>query len=220
MPSAAVTGAHLAPGNTRLRQLARLFHNLPAQIYDSHVSAQDLWPEDLSPEDRAWALQRQFPPSVAETRRKLKIIGASLLLLGIFIVLIALFIFLTQGSQVRVTATVLSERCHQVTEADEVTVDTRCDASVRFTTQSGRAIRTMITDAFPYEFNYRPGLPTTIQLRYFTSDPTAPMKQSNYMSVGEFLALLGFGALATTAGVALLGRQTRFAERHVRRYGG
>jgi hypothetical protein len=130
---------------------------------------------------------------------------------------VALLVFLTQGSQIRVTAAVLSEHCHPQFDPAYGAGETRCDASVRFTTASGQVIRTTVTDAFPYEFSHRPGRPTTIQLRYDTFDPANPDKQSNYMSVGEFLLVLGIGAGAATTGTLWVVRAERIAENTVRR---
>jgi hypothetical protein len=160
---------------------------------------------------------RQSPPEVTVQRRAVRLLGTAALLLGAFMILIALGVFLTQGSQVRVTATVLSERCHRQYDLATSSDETRCDASVRFATRSGRVITTMVTDAFPYEFSHRPGRPTTIQLRYDTSDPASPYKQSNYMSVGVFLLLLGIGAVAVTAGILWVVNAERLAENAVRR---
>jgi hypothetical protein len=132
-------------------------------------------------------------------------------------ILIGLGVFLTQGSQIRVTATVLSETCgYQYDFGAPAASGTRCDATVRFTARSGQVIRTTVTDAFPYEFSHRAGRPTTIQLRYDSSDPTQPFKQSNYMSVGEFITVLGIGLVATTLGIWWLAGAERLAERAVR----
>jgi hypothetical protein len=130
---------------------------------------------------------------------------------------IALGVFLTQGRQVRVTATVLSEHCHLQSDLATGAQETRCDGSVRFTTRSGQIITTTVTDAFPYEFSHRPGGHRTIQLRYDSSDPADPYKQSNYMSVGVFLLLLGIGAVAVAAGVLWVVRAERIADNTVRR---
>jgi hypothetical protein len=69
-----------------------------------------------------------------------------------------------------------------------------------------------VSDAFPYEFQHRPGLPTTIQLRYDSNHPADPFKQSHFMTVGEFLLVLGLGGIAATFGVFWLARADRIAE--------
>jgi hypothetical protein len=150
-------------------------------------------------------------------RRQGRVAATVLLLIGALMILVALGVFLTQGSQIRVTATVLSEHCgYRYDFGAPASSGTRCDASVRFTTRSGRVIRTTVTDAFPYEFSHRAGRPTTIQLRYDSSDPTQPFKQSNYMSVGEFLIVLAIGLVATALGIWWLVGAERLAERAVR----
>lgn len=163
---------------------------------------------------------RQSQLSLASTRRMLRVFGVVMLLVGATLILVALSVFLTQGSQVQVTGTVLSEHCHSQYDLALQTSQTRCDASVRFTTGSGQIIRTTVTDAFPYEFSHRPGLPTTIQLRYDSTDPSDPFKQSNYMSVGEFLPLLGAGAVAATFGILWATRAGRYAVNTIRRRSG
>jgi hypothetical protein len=146
-----------------------------------------------------------------------QLLGAGASLTGALMILIALGVFLTQGSQVRVTATVLSEHCHPQSDLATGSQQTRCDASVRFTTRSRQVIRTTVTDALSDEFSHQPGLPTTIQLRYDTSDPADPYKQSNYMSVGVFVLLLGIGVAAATAGIMWVVRAERYAQNAVRR---
>jgi len=150
-------------------------------------------------------------------RRQGRVAAIVLLSVGAVMILIALGVFLTQGSQIRVTATVLSENCgYQYDFGAPAASGTRCNASVRFTTRSGQVIRTTVTDAFPYEFSQRAGRPTTIQLRYDSSDPTQPFKQSNYMSAGQFLIVLGIGLVATALGIWWLVGAERLAERAVR----
>jgi hypothetical protein len=114
-------------------------------------------------------------------------------------------------------ATVQSERCgYHYALVRGTTSGTRCDASVRSTTRSGQVIGTTVTDALPYEFSHRAGRPTTIQLRYDSNDPTQPFKQSNDMSVGEFLLTVGIGLVIITGGIwALLSRPERPDERAV-----
>ena len=160
---------------------------------------------------------RQSQPSVAVTRRTIRLLGTAAIVVGVFMLFIALGVYSSQGSQLRVTAAVLSEHCHQQYDPAYGAEETRCDASVRFTTRSGQVIRTTVTDAFPYEFSHRPGRLTTIQLRYDSVDPADPDKQSNYMSVGEFLLVLGIGAVAATTGTLWLVRAERIAENVVRR---
>jgi hypothetical protein len=167
----------------------------------------------MQSEDLASAFQKQL----VRMRRFFWFSGTALLLIGLVLVAIALGVFLTQGSQVRVTATVLSEHCHPQQDLATGAEETRCDASVRFTARSGQVIRTTVTDALPYEFSHRQGLPTTIQLRYDPSNPADPFKQSNYMSASEFAVTLTFGACSTAAGIVALAGAERFAQNSVRR---
>jgi len=111
---------------------------------------------------------------------------------GVLLAGLALGVFLTQGSQIQVKAKVLSEQCHPQTDLATGQLETRCDADVEFTAVNGQVIRTKITDAFPYEFSGT-GQARIITLRYDSSDPTQPFKQSNYMPVDTFVVLLVFG---------------------------
>jgi hypothetical protein len=160
----------------------------------------------------AWHLTQmtriqQSGPRIARFRRRA--VGTFLLVASAFFILIALSVFLTQGSQIRVTATALSETCHyQFDLGSPAASGQRCNAPVIFTTRSGQIIRTTITDAFPSEFSHHPGRPTTIQLRYDSSDPTQPYKQSNVMSAGVFAMLLGIGAVLAGLGLwVIVGRR-------------
>ena len=153
----------------------------------------------------------------AGLRRRWRLGGAVMLVAGALMLMVALGVFLTQGSQIRVTGTGLSEHCHPRPDLATGTGETRCDAAVRYTTRTGRVITTTVSDAFPYEFRHRPGMPPTIQLRYDSNDPGDPFKQSNYMSVGEFLLVLGLGGIAATFGVLWLTRAGRIAENSARR---
>jgi hypothetical protein len=119
--------------------------------------------------------------------------------MGVLVAGIALVVFLTQGSQIKVQAHVLSERCHQQTDLATGEPETRCDAQVQFTAVNGQMIRTTVTDAFPYEFSGT-GRSRTIALRYNSNDPAQPFKQSNYMPVGTFVVLLAFGLAAILFG--------------------
>jgi hypothetical protein len=155
--------------------------------------------------------------SVAGMRRLFRFLGTVMLLVGAVLVLVGLSVFLTQGSQIPVTATVMYEHCHPQADLATGSGENRCDAAVRYETRAGQVINTTVTDAFPYEFRHRPGKPPTIRLRYSTSDPAHPFKQSNYMSAGEFLLVLGLGGVAATFGVLWLARADRIAENAVRR---
>jgi len=162
-------------------------------------------------------LLAQLRLSVAGLRRLWRFFGVAMLLVGVVMLMVALVVFLTQGSQIGVTGTVLSERCHPQFDLGTGADETRCDAAVRYTTRTGRLITATVADAFPYEFRHRPGTPTTIQIRYDSNDPADPFKQSNYMSIGEFLLVLALGAIATTFGLLWLTRADRIAENSARR---
>jgi hypothetical protein len=131
-------------------------------------------------------------------------------LVGVLLVGLALGVFLTQGSQIRVTAKVLSEKCRPRTDLAFGQTETRCDADVQFTTASGQLIRTSVTNAFLYEFSGE-ARSRTIDLRYNSSDPAQPFKQSNYMSAGEFVLLLIIGVAAMLFGGWGLVRVRRMA---------
>jgi hypothetical protein len=162
-------------------------------------------------------LVRRPPRSVAAVRRMWRFYGAALLAVGAVMVLTALSVFLTEGSQIRVIAIASSERCHPQYDLATHMGETRCDADVRFVTRTGQVINATVTDAFPGEFRHVSGQPTTIQLRYDASDPTRPDKQSNYMSLGDFLLVLGLGVLALSFGGLWLARADRYAQRAVSR---
>jgi hypothetical protein len=131
--------------------------------------------------------------------RSLRAAAIIMCLIGVLFAGIALGIFLTQGSQIKVRAHVLSERCHFQTDLATGQPETRCDAQVQFATADGQVIRTTVTDAFPYEFSGT-GHFRTIALRYDSNDPTQPFKQSNYMPVDTFVVLLVFGVAAILCG--------------------
>jgi hypothetical protein len=64
-----------------------------------------------------------------------------LFLCGVVLAGIALLVFSTQGSQIQVTAKVLSERCHPQTDLATHQAETRCDADVEFTAVNSRTSR-------------------------------------------------------------------------------
>jgi len=120
------------------------------------------YPADMVPHARlrpTWAAQVRFV-------RGLMLV---VILCGLLLVVIALGVFLTQGSQIRVVADVLSERCQPRIDLPSAGTETRCDAAVRFTSVTGRVITTTVTDAFPSEFSGS-GRSRTIDLRYDKND--------------------------------------------------
>jgi hypothetical protein len=133
-------------------------------------------------------------------------------LAGLLMVLIALVVFLGQGSQIGVTARVLSKSCHLQTDLGTGQVETRCDAQVQFIAMNGQVIRTEITDAFPSEFSGS-GRSQTIALRYDSGDSSQPFKQSNYMPVGTFILLLVIGTGVLTLGCWMYARAQWLADR-------
>jgi hypothetical protein len=140
-----------------------------------------------------------------------------IILCGLLLAVIALGIFLTQGSQIRVVADVLSERCQPRTDLayPAAATETRCNAVVRFTTVTGRVITTTVTDAFPSEFSGS-GRSRTIDLRYGKNDPAQPFKQSNYMPASTFISLLASGAVVLLLGCWGVARARRLADRIAR----
>ena len=153
--------------------------------------------------------------SIARARRLWRFLGAAMLAVGLLMVLLALTVYLTQGSQIQVLATATAEHCHQQFDVGTGSTGARCDAAIRYTTRTGRVIRTTVTDAFPAEFRHVPGGPTTIEIRYDPNDPASPYKQSNYMPLDQFLLVLGIGCVATGAGSWWLARADRMARKAV-----
>ena len=119
-------------------------------------------------------------------------LAAILCLIGVLMTALVLGVFLTQGSQMKARASVLSEQCHPQTDLATGQTETRCDAQVQYTTVNGQVIKTTITDAFPYEFSGT-GHSRTIALRYDSNDPAQPFKQSNYMPIDTFVVMVVFG---------------------------
>jgi hypothetical protein len=136
-------------------------------------------------------------PDLKVQRRLIRVLGWVFAVLGAFFALIAL-VFLTQDSQIRVTATVLSRHCHPQYDAGTRQTETRCNALVRYRA-AGRVITTTITDAFPTEFTTTRHV-MTIDLRYDPGFPADPDKQSNYMSAGEFALLMSISVLLLAGG--------------------
>jgi hypothetical protein len=155
--------------------------------------------------------------AVGRARRLWRFLGAAMLAAGLLMIMVALVVYLSQGSQIQATATVTAEHCHPQFDLGTQTTGTRCDAAIRFTTRTGRAIRTTVTGAFPEEFRHVAGGPTTIGFRYDASDPASPYKQSNYMPLAQFLLVLGIGCGATAAGGWWLARADRIARKVVSR---
>jgi hypothetical protein len=141
---------------------------------------------------------RRPVPDLKAQRRLIRVLGWVTAVLGVFFLLISLVVFLTQASEVRVTASVLSRNCSRQYDAGSRQTQTRCNALVRYNAD-GRTITTTITDAFPTEFTPT-GHGMTIDLRYDPGYPADPYKQSDYMSAGVFAALLSAGALILAAG--------------------
>jgi hypothetical protein len=114
------------------------------------------------------------------TRRQLRFYRIASGCLGAFIVLIALIVFLGQGSQIRARALVLSEHCYNAFDVALNENETRCNLAVEFSTAG----------------NHR-----FIDLRYDSDDPTQPFKQSNYMSAPTFALLMAIGCGAISLGI-------------------
>jgi hypothetical protein len=144
--------------------------------------------------------------------RGIRVLAVILIIAGLFLAFIALAVFLSQGSQITVTAKVLSERCHPQYDLATHRGETRCDAGVQFITVSGRVVTTSVGDAFPSEF-HGSGSSKTIDLRYDSDDPTEPYKQSNYMPLGTFLMLLGVGCAVLLWGSWMAARADHIAQR-------
>lgn len=158
-------------------------------------------------------LTRIARPSFRRSRRLWRFLGTAMLATGLVMLLVGVTVFLTQGSQIQVTATVISEHCHPQYDLGTGSTDTRCGAAIRYTTRTGQVIAATITDAFPGEFRHTAAGMTTIQVRYDSGDPASPYKQSNYMPLGQFLLVLGLGCAATVAGGWWLARADLIARR-------
>jgi len=138
--------------------------------------------------------------------------GVVMILAGLLLILIALVVFLGQGSQIRVRARVLSKRCHFQTDLATGQPQTLCNAEVRFTAVSGQVVTTTVGGALSSEFSGS-GRSQTIDLRYDSDDPSQPFKQSNYMPVSTFILLLVFGTGALAFGCWATARAGWFADR-------
>ena len=128
-------------------------------------------------------------------RRILKIARALLIAMGGLLVFIALIVYPFQGSQIEVTAQVLTQKCYTNFNFAMQQHEVRCDLAVRFRTKTGEVITTTVGGALASEINSRDGR-ETIQLRYDPNDPKSPYKQSNYMPFGVFIGLLVGGLAA------------------------
>ena len=134
------------------------------------------------------------------TRRQLRFYRIASGCLGAFIVLIALIVFLGQGSQIRARALVLSEHCYNAFDVALNENETRCNLAVEFSTRSGQQIRTTVGGALESEISSA-GNHRFIDLRYDSDDPTQPFKQSNYMSAPTFALLMAIGCGAISLGI-------------------
>jgi hypothetical protein len=134
------------------------------------------------------------------TRRQIRFYRIASGCLGAFIVLIALIVFLGQGSQIRTRALVLSEHCHSAFDVALAEHQTRCNLAVEFSTGSGQQIRTTVGDALESEISTA-GHRRFIDLRYDSGHPAQPYKQSNYMSAPIFAMLLAIGCGAILLGI-------------------
>jgi hypothetical protein len=133
------------------------------------------------------------------TRRQIRFYRIASGCLGAFIVLIALIVFLGQGSQIRARAVVLSEHCYSAFDVALAEHQTRCNLAVEFSTRSGQQIRTTVGGALESEIG-TVGDHRFIDLRYDSGDPSQPFKQSNYMSVPIFAMLMAIGCGAILLG--------------------
>ena len=143
------------------------------------------------------AIQGRSAGSARTQRRILRVARGLLIATGGLFVLIALIVYPFQGSQIEVTAQILTQTCHTNFNFATHQHEVRCDLDVRFRTRSGEVVTTTVGGALLSEINSRDGH-TTIQLRYDPSDPKSPYKQSNYMPIGAFLGLL-VGGIAVIA---------------------
>ncbi|HEY7147672.1 MAG TPA: DUF3592 domain-containing protein [Streptosporangiaceae bacterium] len=152
------------------------------------------------------------------TTRTFRIPGFLLTVCGLVLLCVGLRVFLTQGSQIRVTAVVLAQRCHSQFDSGDNQTEIRCDAVVSFIARGGQVIITAVTDAFAAEIK-RTGQVKTIELRYDANDPWHPDKQSNYMSAGIFTLLLAVSGVALLPGAWMAARADRIAARVNKRNG-
>jgi type II secretory pathway component PulL len=130
--------------------------------------------------------------------------------LGLLLVLIALIVFLSQGSEIQVRARVLSEQCYNAYDSSTHQTQTLCNLGVQFTTQSGQLVRTSVGGALQSEIT-NAGNQQVIELRYDSADPSQPLDQSSVMSAPIFimLMLLGCAFIAGASWPRLLAKALR-----------
>jgi hypothetical protein len=124
----------------------------------------------------------------------------------------ALTIYPSQGTQVTVSADVLSEHCQRYDDELAHVHQTLCNAAVQFVSVTGRVITTTVSDADPSDFRGT-GDSRKVVLRYHPDDPAEPFPQGSYMPFGLFLLLLVAGCAALLSGGWVLARLDRLAAR-------
>lgn len=122
-----------------------------------------------------------------------KIFSSIFLVLGIFLIFLALIVYIVQSKEIEVTAQVINKFCALEYNRSISLKEMRCRVDVKFQTKSGQTIETTVTDAFPSEITEISPNRSTIQLRYLQDEPYNPNKQTNYMTRNTFVGFIAGG---------------------------
>jgi len=138
-------------------------------------------------------------PAGTAFRRTLGVICGTV---GLGMVALAAWLLASQLSQTTVTARVLSKQCGQQPNGEdhgigEVTV---CNATVQFTSTTGRVITASVTGAGGDDFGGT-GNSETINLRYNPGDPTNLTPPNAVASPFELVAFFTIGGFMLVGGV-------------------
>jgi hypothetical protein len=119
--------------------------------------------------------------------------------LGVFFVLIALIVFLSQGSEIQARAQVLSQQCYIAYDEAAHQNQTLCNLSVQFTARSGQVITTTMGGVLQSEIT-NAGIQPVIEVRYDADDPGQPLDEDSVMSLPIFIVLMVLGSAWIFAG--------------------
>jgi hypothetical protein len=151
-------------------------------------------------------------PAGTALRRTLGVICGTM---GLGMVAVAAWLLASQLSQTTVTARVLSKQCGQHPNGEDHGIGevTLCNATVRFTSTTGRVITASVTGAGGDDFGGT-GNSETINLRYNPGDPTnltPPNAAASPLELVAFFAVGGFTLVVGVRGVLRAGttQQTR-----------